>query len=107
MRVDDAPLAVMKEHWGYGRFLPLQREAMGASCRAPAQWSCCPRAGTSPSCQVPAARLDRSLSEDERRAACTGTREGTLKLPYVSPEHLLMDRHRGDGWFSKARRRRA
>ncbi len=121
--MDDALVAVMKKHWGYGRFLPLQREAMGcvmsgtdsvvvlptgggkSLCyQVPALLGTGPAVVVSPLISlmkdqvdglkergVPAARLDSSLSEDERRAAYAGLREGTLKLLYVSPERLLMD----------------
>ncbi len=40
---------------------------------------------------IPAARLDSSLPDDERRAVFGALRSGRLKLLYVSPERLLTD----------------
>ncbi|MGL4512831.1 MAG: DNA helicase RecQ [Lacipirellulaceae bacterium] len=43
-------------------------------------------------CGVPAAQLNSSLSEEERRDVAERLRTGQLKLLYVSPERLVMPR---------------
>jgi ATP-dependent DNA helicase RecQ len=42
-------------------------------------------------CGVPAARLDSSLPDAERRSVYRQLRQGALRLLYVSPERLLVD----------------
>ncbi len=42
-------------------------------------------------CGIPAARIDSSLTTDERNDAWTGIRAKTLKLLYVAPERLVSD----------------
>jgi ATP-dependent DNA helicase RecQ len=113
----------MRKHWGYDRFLPLQREAMGcvlagrdsvvvlptgggkSLCyQVPALLGSGPAVVVSPLLSlmkdqvdsltergVPAARLDSTLSEQERRCVYASLREGGLKLLYISPERLLME----------------
>ncbi|MGC8724409.1 MAG: DNA helicase RecQ [Acidobacteriota bacterium] len=121
--MNEALEAAMKRHWGYDRFLPLQRKAMecvlagrdsvvvlptggGKSLcyQAPALVAKGPAVVVSPLISlmkdqvdglrergVAAARLDSSLTEEERRRVYAGLREGGLQLLYVSPERLLME----------------
>lgn len=42
-------------------------------------------------CGVAAARIDSSLTPDQRRRVFNGIHNGTIKLLYVAPERLMMD----------------
>ncbi len=113
----------MKKHWGYDRFLPLQREAMECVVSGRDSVVVLPTGGGKSLCyQVPAvlgqgpavvvsplislmkdqvdalkergvaaARVDSSLSEQERRAVYASLKADGLKLLYISPERLLME----------------
>jgi ATP-dependent DNA helicase RecQ len=115
--------AVLKKHWGYDSFLPLQREAMDCVLRNVDSVVVLPTGGgkslcyqapavvmdgtavvVSPlislmkdqvdsltECGVPAARIDSSLSPEEKRDVSTRMSSGELKILYVAPERLMMD----------------
>ncbi len=115
---------ILKKHWGYGRFLPLQREAMECVARGRDSIVVLPTGGgkslcfqapaaamerlavvVSPlislmkdqvdaltECGVAAARIDSTISPEEREAAFAGLREGSLRLLYVAPERLVSER---------------
>ena len=116
--------AVLQRTWGYDRFLPLQKEAMGCVLEGRDSVVVLPTGGgkslcfqtpalcmpglavvVSPlislmkdqvdalrTCGVPAACINSTHSLIERRRVVDEIRAGRLKLLYVAPERLVMDR---------------
>ena len=115
-------LHVLRTHWGFDSFLPLQQEAMTAVSEGRDSVVVLPTGGgkslcfqapavampgtavvVSPlislmkdqvdalvECGIPAARLDSSLSSNERDTVLVDLRSNALRLLYVSPERLMM-----------------